>query len=1126
MVTLPTEATLQAHGAWFGDRDGNRDRFRDRDRKGALGVFVLLALIGCAASRKTVSDYTDEDSARIARAMPSAPCVEPREPRTLLVFSRCEGYVHEVIPTTRKALQIMGEMTGAFTVVCDDDPAVLSPESLARFDGILLNNTTQLKLDDDQRRALLDFVKQGKGIGGIHAATDNFYEWSDGAELMGGLFDGHPWGAGGTWAVKIDEPEHPLNASFRGAAFLVTDEIYQMKGPYSRATHRVLLSLDMSNLRNRQVAGINRADGDFAISWIKRCGSGRLFYCSLGHNEEVVCTPAILEHYLAGIQYVLGDYVVDDRPSAGLEPRPAARLTTESGAVEDPFAVIPRYEFGDSRVPLAALEEEIRIATPAQRQMIEHRLLDILAEPTTTFAGKQFICRMLPYVGTDASIPLLATLLRDDELSDAARFALQGMTSATVDRVLREALSSASPQVKMGVIDSLSRRRDREAIEPLAELGRGENEEVARAALLGLGRIGGTEAAAALDAIDVAPSLRIDRAHARLMVADALLGEGARARALAIYREMTEASYPTPVRVAAWRGVVRAEPENAAQVVVALSKDDDPEMRRTAAKLVGELPSEMDVQALVEELPALGSDAQVLALAALATRGARSAAPAVAQLATSSDAGVRAAALRALRFLGSAEHVELLTQALSEEGELREAAAYSLQRLSGEGVDTAIDAAVRAGEGSVRAALLSCVVVRRPPGAVDLLVHYAGDEDPQVRTEALKGLGTLAREEELPAIVRLLDEIRTDDDRQALEEAIHAACQRIEEGRRSDYLLEVLPGSEPDRRASLLRMLGRLADERALASLVGGARDESELVRVAAIGALAEWPRSTPLQALFEIAGSTPEAAERHLALEGCLRMIALPAERSAADTESLYRQAMSLARTDADKKLVVAGVAQVAELWVLGFLEPLAGEGTLSSAVQETRDAVVALLSRKVPHDAQGCPVELAFPYAERYSAGSKDALTDGNWGSMSHDDGRWQGFEGKDLIAVVDLGRSMAVQSIRASFLRELNSWIFLPVDVEFACSKDGVTYERVAWFELGAPTQAEDVIIHDCAAVLDRRLARFVRVTARSVGTCPPWHSGAGGAAWIFVDEIQVNPHLELPAGLAAAPAISVR
>ena len=287
-------------------------------------LFAGLALAAAAvtaAPEKPQPEWKpvpDEAVAKMQAALPAKPVVAPAQPRKLLVFYRCEGFPHGSIPYCNKLMELMGEKTGAFGVTLSRDMSVFTAENLKQYDAILLNNTTSLKFADPAaRQALLDFVRGGKGLIGIHAATDNFNNWPEAAAMLGGQFDGHPWTSGGLWAFKLDDPAHPLNASFGGKGFALKDEIYQIKGPYSRTTHRELISLDMSDERNQKgnMQKVHRTDKDFAVAWIKPEGKGRVFYCSLGHNNEIYWNPAVVAHYLAGIQYALGDLKVDDAPS-------------------------------------------------------------------------------------------------------------------------------------------------------------------------------------------------------------------------------------------------------------------------------------------------------------------------------------------------------------------------------------------------------------------------------------------------------------------------------------------------------------------------------------------------------------------------------------------------------------------------------------------------------------------------------------------------------------------------------------------------------------------------------------------------------------------------------------------
>ncbi len=141
----------------------------------------------------------------------------------MLLFYRCEGFVHTSIPHGNFAVQEMARKTGAFTVDLADSYDVFNEENLKQYDCILLNSTTGMVFPKaEQQNAFLDFVAQGKGLAGFHAASDNFGRHPECRALVGGEFGGHPWTAGGTWAFKLDDPLHnsiaPLMARGFGTA--------------------------------------------------------------------------------------------------------------------------------------------------------------------------------------------------------------------------------------------------------------------------------------------------------------------------------------------------------------------------------------------------------------------------------------------------------------------------------------------------------------------------------------------------------------------------------------------------------------------------------------------------------------------------------------------------------------------------------------------------------------------------------------------------------------------------------------------------------------------------------------------------------------------------------------------
>ena len=265
---------------------------------------------------------SEEEIKKIEEAMPTEAAVKPEKPRKLLVVDLVNGFYHTSIPYWNKALETMGEKTGAFSVTITQDVNMFKAENLAQFDAVCFNNTVKLPFNPDTTpeicKSLMDFVKGGKGLVAIHAGTDTFYSppyvWEEGSEMLGGKFTGHPWTAGGTWAIKIDEPDNPLTAPFKGEGFKVKDEIYETAPPlYSRDKQLVLMSLDMNDEATKKTANKPYND-DTGISWIKNWGEGRVFYGSLGHNHDITWTAPILEHYLRGIQFALGDLKVDATP--------------------------------------------------------------------------------------------------------------------------------------------------------------------------------------------------------------------------------------------------------------------------------------------------------------------------------------------------------------------------------------------------------------------------------------------------------------------------------------------------------------------------------------------------------------------------------------------------------------------------------------------------------------------------------------------------------------------------------------------------------------------------------------------------------------------------------------------
>lgn len=253
-----------------------------------------------------LSASPDPELKKIEKALQTFPTVKPKKVPQILVYSKASGFAHKSIPTGVKALRALALKTGAFNPKFSQSVEDFSAENLKNFDGLIFNNCTRVEkafVSPKQRSALLNFIRKGKGFVGFHGASDaGMPKWQEYTNMIGGCFDGHPWNAGGTWPFRVEDPEHTLSKSFAANTFRFSDEIYQYKG-YDRKNLRVLISLDA----NKSGKSGKSPTHDYPVSWVKSYGKGRVFYSNFGHNKATWWTPFLLEHFLAGIRWSVGE---------------------------------------------------------------------------------------------------------------------------------------------------------------------------------------------------------------------------------------------------------------------------------------------------------------------------------------------------------------------------------------------------------------------------------------------------------------------------------------------------------------------------------------------------------------------------------------------------------------------------------------------------------------------------------------------------------------------------------------------------------------------------------------------------------------------------------------------------
>ena len=246
---------------------------------------------------------------------------------------------------------------------------------------------------------------------------------------------------------------------------------------------------------------------------------------------------------------------------AGAAALAADKPAVDAAAVDKAFEALKTYEWGTDRNTLAAIDEAVMVSygDAAARKDLETRLVAVLGSGAPR-AAKDFACRALKTIGTAASVPALAALLPDKDLSHMARYALERIAAPEAAAAMRDALPKLSGALKVGAIGSLGVRRDVASVAPLTGLLGDSDKTIVCAAASSLGLIGTPDAAKALaDFAKKAPEgAKLAAADACLACAERLLADGKKAEAVALFKSLNGEDQPKHVRMAATRGLLLA----------------------------------------------------------------------------------------------------------------------------------------------------------------------------------------------------------------------------------------------------------------------------------------------------------------------------------------------------------------------------------------------------------------------------------------------------------------------------------------------------------------------------------------------------------------------------------------
>jgi type 1 glutamine amidotransferase len=254
----------------------------------------------------------------------------PRKRRVLAVGdTSTRTYQHASISHAMATIERLGRQSGLYETVIRTDTQLLTKKrlpgthTLDDFDAIFFYSIGEPAMTPDQKADLLSFIREdGKGFVGTHTANNDFFDWPEYTDLIGGRFDDHPWELFEA-PVIVEDPSFPAMKAFP-PQFTINDEIYQVKD-YSRNRVRVLARLNANelDLGNKRV---HRTDRDFAVAWARSYGKGRVYYSTFGHRPEVWDRKDIQMMYREALKWAMGITEADVTPRPLVETETTSRV--------------------------------------------------------------------------------------------------------------------------------------------------------------------------------------------------------------------------------------------------------------------------------------------------------------------------------------------------------------------------------------------------------------------------------------------------------------------------------------------------------------------------------------------------------------------------------------------------------------------------------------------------------------------------------------------------------------------------------------------------------------------------------------------------------------------------------
>ena len=593
----------------------------------------------------------------------------------------------------------------------------------------------------------------------------------------------------------------------------------------------------------------------------------------------------------------------------------------------------------------------------------ENKLIAVLKSGSATHKQKSDACRELSFIATKNSVPTLAALLTDDKLAHTARYALETINDPSVDVALRDALGKGKGSQLVGVIGSIGVRRDEKAVPALIKLLNEKTPHVTETAARSLGDIGNAQAAKGLQvALKNAPEKQKHSLCEGLFTcAESMSAKGDDTNAIAIYDLLLKTAKPHQIRGGALRGAILARKKQGLPLLKKHLLSNDYILFSAAAQTAQELPGQNVTKILTDTLPQLSADNQIIVMQTLGKRGDPLATPPITAIALKADKSARIAAIETLAELSAPSAVPVLVQLLNDsDGDISRTSRTSLSAMPGKEIDTAVIAMLNGKDTKSRMTALELIASRRMTASIPTLLKTTSDTDAKVRASAIRKVGELGTQKQLPALLEILTNCKTQQDLVATEQTLRDICTRGDNQQANvSTLIALLPRTDPAQKGVILRVLSTLGGKDALKAVRAAVEDSNAEVHSAAIRALGTWNNTDAAEDLLQLAKTADNPKDKTLCLRAYLSL-ARRRDIGVSQRLNMCRQAKPVIKNTTEKRMLLGALGSIDSPQALAVITPYLDH---ADSTDEAAAACIAIAERllKARNSARQTPKLIA---------------------------------------------------------------------------------------------------------------------------------------------------------------------